>query len=272
MGVYTQTTYPQSPPIGVPGEFCDTSRVRDRVTLAAAETLRVGKGLVYHEGSNKTKVRLPMRNKFTLVFGADIATGQTFAGTIAITPLGGSATATPISVAYSTSHLVTMQAIKAAFEAIANVTATISDANNRTLTIEVANNKALEATVAFAVTGGTPFTPTATYGSKDTLCGISGFDPNIEKTANDEVLFLEKDPVPVARKGRLYIQPGTALALTDTLRCRFTDGGTDLERGSFVNAAGSPVNALDVSGFDLLVPAAAAGDIAKVELLYPSIT
>jgi hypothetical protein len=277
MSFATQTSYPLTPQLGIPGDRSDGSLLRDRLTKAATERIFSGKGLVYFAGSNKTKVRLPLLNRLIFTLGGDIVTGKSFQGTVGLTAFGAAQQTTTINVPFNTDHLTTMQDIKAAFEAIAghggNVTATISGATNRVLTVDVVNNKALAVTGTFAVnTSGASVT--LTNSSSDTIIGLSGFNPNLEKDAN-QLVYYSPDryvEVPLARKGRLWIQPATALAATDTLFVRFTDGGTDnRERGTFQNTAGTAQAevAFAVTIAEILRTTTTADDINELEILFP---
>jgi len=274
MSTATQTTYTNDPDLGNPGEYSDSSKIKDRVTKSAAEILRAGLALVLCALNDK-KVRAPKRNHVDLVFSADLGADNVTAGTIKTVDLDGNEEIIAIEETYASSHAATVGEIIASLEAgDSDISASLGGANNRTLSISVGGDKYLEITVAFAVTGGSAKTITPTYGSTDVIFGFSGWDPNIEKTAAGEALFNIKDPVPVVRKGRIFVQPETNLARTDTIYARTVAGSSaNQDAGSVTKTVGSPVNTIPLTGFvELVRGTSTAGGIAEIELILPGRT
>lgn len=268
MAFTTQTSYSGTARVGIPGDLADAGPC-DVTSAAAAETgIKAGKFLVYAvTNSDRKQVRLPQVNKITLLQSGDHASGKTYAGTLRATTLAGTNTDTAISEAFDTDHATTADNVLAAFNAISGVTATFTDgATKRSIQLVIAGDKTISSHVDFTLTG---LTVTETLSSTDVICGVSGYDPTLEKDTSGAVSYDLNGQVPLIRAGRVFMQAEPAMALSDTVYARFyPDTGTDQERGTCKDAAGSgPVNAIAVAGnVKVYTPSAAANGTPVIEL------
>lgn len=264
---YTQTSYPGYK-IGVPGERADNGPY-DAKSLAALENMLAGKGWCFSDDGLGNAGRHPHRNRITTTLSGD--TTAAISVTITKTKKDGTedglVEVVAFTEAFDTDHDTTMDALMVTISADDDLAAVLNDVgtNKRIVQITATNDTEIAITTAWASTGLT-FTNVNT--SVDVIAGAVSVDFAEAKDADGNAYVPAGSQFAGVMVGSMYIEPASDISKTDTLYCFFLDSGTDgEERGSFVNAAGSPVEAIAVSTpIKILRPASAAGEIGEIDI------
>lgn len=262
-----QTSYSYSLAYGLSGSPADNGQdMYFAPGKNAAETIIPGKALVW-ANSTQTTVRHPLRNRLTITFSAALSASNAFTMTITTTDLAGTVTTVAMSETYATSAAATYAAIIAdAAAADADISgAAVGDV----ITLTVAGNKYLTVTVAGAVAGGSAVTVTSAYTSADTVIGLAGYEVLVPTGFGVTPVFAVGDPVPVMRKGRMWVVSDETAATTDTVYFRFIAGtSANEERGTLRVSAGTGALGMTATGFSI-IQGASADAVAKVECNLP---
>jgi hypothetical protein len=231
-------------------------------SFQAYEAIGLGLGVVKRKGYDQV-ARLPKKNKITLVFSADLITGNKINMNV-----NGVAMA---EVLFGTDHITTMNHIITHLENMTTLVADASldttDATNRTLLIRMVDGLNGAVTGEVVTEGSTQATITDTYSSWDTIDGISVSTMAIEQDSNGVVEYNNGYCFPSMRKGRVYVVPEVNVASGDLVYCRFDADGTTTFEGHFRNTSDS--------GKAVLVPyavfktTALAGGFAVIEINLP---
>jgi len=259
-----QTSYGYARTLGIAGGNYDQGTDTYTKDLPLAEAAKAGAAAVH--SSDRSKWRLPQANKIVLVLDADLIASNSFDGGITLSDIDGTASAEDaVSVVYATSHTATMTAIKNAFDAFTNVSAELTDAtNNREITLTISGDSSVAISTAFAVTlGASQAGVTASLESGDVIACILGHEDLEGNISGDVVQYVKGDVVAGHRRGRIFVEPDTALAVGDSVFARFVAGVAGEERGSLRNAAASVATAFAGA---VVERASSADEIGIVEI------
>lgn len=270
---YFQNSYPFDMPKGVPGRIADCG-FKNTLSPQCLETISSALGVMKPLNLDY-KIMLPRNDTGSSVFSADLVTSNTVNATVngvAITP-----------VVFTTSHLVTMQAVANAIAAIPSVSsATVGGANNRTITIVSEVGTATDVTV-FTVTGGaSQATVTTTESQSGTFFGVtqtiynkmagylSNTGPNLFVSSGLPTPYFPGEVAPTLTQGRIYVVPETVVTSNSPVYLRVAPSGANTVLGSFRGDSDG--------GSAVLIPVTSAiwregngtvGDIAVLELNIP---
>lgn len=167
-----------------PGKYIKGKCYSDRERVASFMPLEdIGHGLAVVRSQvtgQENCARLPNMNSLVVTLSADMVSGDVVTAVVDVVSPDGTTSTVTINKTYATSHVASVTAIKASFEAVANVTLTLSG-SNRILTIVAAADKRLVVTTAFAIVngGGGTATISSVKGTTDSvILGVAEYDPN----------------------------------------------------------------------------------------------
>lgn len=230
----------------------------------ALNEIPIGRGVAKVVGEDMA-VRLPLQNQSTVTLDADLVTSND----IDIT-LNGTALAT---IPFNTSHLQTMQDIKAALEAVAEIdTAIISGTNDRVLTITAEQGEVAVVNSFVVTNGASQATATIVNDTQDSFYGVALRTQNKENLKNatgsdGAAPYDDGDAVSLLTRGRVYVKVENAVDSDDPVYLRFVPGTSSELVGQFRKD--------DDGGDAFLVPdsrwifGAEAGELAVLEINMP---
>lgn len=261
----SQTTYPINQDAYLLGQIINSAykHTEGKVVKGAVP---VGRGVTKVVGKDN-QVRLPAANQGSLVFSADIVTGNVInlnINGVAITP-----------VTFATDHDTTIAALAVEIASNADVaTAVVSaaDTDSRTIIITGVDDTVIAITGIAVTSGATQATGTFTQSTADTLYGVAQLSQALEgglpgTTSVPE--YADKSVANIMRRGEIAVYFETAFNPdSDTLYCRFIEGTSTQLIGQFRNTSDSG-KAFAVSGnFKVKTTLSAAG-IGVLELNKP---
>jgi len=258
-----QNSYGYDRTIGIAGGAADNGTDIYVKDLPLAEAAKSGAAAVF--SADRSKWRLPQANQLVIALDANLVGSNSFDGGITRSSLAGVASSEDaVSVVYATSHNNTMDLIKAAFDAFDNVSAELTDsANNREITLTISGDESVAVSTAFAVTlGAGQAGVTSSLESGDVIACVLGHEDLEGNPDGDPVQYAQYDVVAGRRRGRVFVEPDTALAVGDSIFARFVAGGSGEERGSIRNAADSVATAFSGAVVDR---ACSADEIGIIE-------
>lgn len=219
----------------------------------AVAQIDFGLGLVQAQG-DLDQVRKPLLNTTALVFDADLITGNT----VTFDLVAGGVT-TVIAVPFDTSHLITMQAIETAVEAVDGIlSATVGGAGNRTLTI-VGQDVTVDVNNAIVTGGASQAGAVATQSSGDTAAKVRGIALHEQKESL--VGYVALDMVNTMRKGRVWAPVIDTVADGDDVYISYAAGSEGKLRNDSTNA-------IQITAA-VFRSAATTGQLALVEINKP---
>jgi hypothetical protein len=182
------------------------------VSAPAAGALDFGRAAV---SSNQVAggARKPSRNQATIVLDADLVASNTINGSV-----NGTAIA---QVTYATSHLNTMNLIKAAIETVLTALGltgmvTVGGASNRTITILLTGSEASSLLLAsWAVTNGASQAGVTLAHTTDAFLRGIVMHEHKGRRADGTVGYEAKDSVNILRRGRIWVKVNEAVAEND---------------------------------------------------------
>ena len=220
-----QTDYSKYMDEAFAGMIVNSYRPRNTISRAVEETNGIDFGLGVVKGTDPNKqVALPYSEVATLVFDADIITGNSIDGKV-----NGTAITT---VPFNTDHDTTMDDLVTELESLDGVSASLTDTggDNRTVKIVVDHTDAARldedaALSDWAVTGGASQAGiTITYSTEDVFVGILRHEHKMAKTvanvspnANSQyVKVFNKEAGSVLDEGIIWVTVTEAVAVEDT--------------------------------------------------------
>lgn len=208
----------------------------DAVGVTAMEDIEFGTPVLRERGTNNGYK--PRKNLGVITFSAALSASNVVNGLVdgvAISP-----------VTFDTSEVVTMNAIKAAIEAVAPSAIVTVDLDNHAILVKKVGAVVLLAT--WAVTGGTAKTVTLEHTTDGIFAGVA------RKTHNTKGKYVANDSMPVVRIGRVVAAIDGAAEKDDHLYIDLATGlFTTTEAGNFVVdvvafEAGSDAVSVQLSG------------------------
>jgi len=220
-----QTDYNKYMDESFPGMIVDSYRPRNIKSRAIEESEGIDFGLGVVKGTDVAlQVALPYSEIATLVFDADIVTGNSIDGKV-----NGNAITT---VPFNTDHDTTMDDLVTELEALDGVSAELTDeaGDNRTVKITVDHTDAAhldqDALLAdWAVTGGASQAGIAiTYSTEDQFTGVLKHEHKMSRTLrnvdqftnNQESKAFNKEAGNILDEGMIWVYVTEAVAIDDT--------------------------------------------------------
>lgn len=261
----SQLSYPINQNEAVLGMLAD-SAYKHTDSKIAKGAIPVGSGVAKVFGKDD-QARLPAANQGVLLFAGDFITSNVIdldINGVAIT-----------SVTFASDHDTTAELLRVEIEANADVVTCVldpDDATNKTFIVTGVDETTIAITGILVTLGSTQTTGTFTIGTRDSLYGIAhwtqaleGGLPNVEATPE----YADKALVNTLRRGSVWVWFETAFDLdSDTLYCRFIDGGTGKAIGQFRNDADSATAFAVAGNFQVRKTLSAAG-LGVIELNKP---
>lgn len=258
-----QTNYDINQAVGMLGMLASDTAPRFIEGGIAKEAIGVGSGISKVIGSDD-QVRLPAANQGKVTFDADFVASNVINMTV-----NGTAIA---PVTYATSHANTLALVAAAIAAVTTYVASASATGAREITVNGIDDVDVAITAIVVTLGLSQANGTFTKGTRDKLHGVAMLSQALEGNLPgvDTVPTVPaKSLVNVVRQGKVFVYFETAFNPdTDTLYCRFFDGGAGKAVGQFRNTDDSGT-AFAVAGNFAVRSALSGAGIGVLELNRP---